>query len=162
MTTTLRLLLCAATAHALTIPSLTTLTTRFSVAPAVTRLDELHASFSQGAATTAVVGATCLALSLAMPGSVCAYQTADQALTWTNSVAAPNKKAATTKTDTAAVQAELAAIQASRKAAEAELKAAKQVACAGRARTMHTPYGRYTRAMHTQCICAMHIPSRRL
>ena len=114
------MLLCVATAQALTIPSLTS---RLAAAPpALTCLEQLQASLSQGAATTAAVGATCLALSLAMPESVCAAMISQEAALASTST----PKAAPKAQDTASVQAELAAIQASRKAAEAELKAAKQ------------------------------------
>ena len=114
----LRVLFCVTAAQALTIPSLTS---RFAAAPpALTRLEQLQARLSQGAATTAAVGATCLALTL-MPETACAAMISQEAaLASTSTVkAAPG---------TASVEAELAAIQASRKAAEAELKAAKQAA----------------------------------
>ena len=56
MSMRLRVLFCVAAAQALTIPSLTS---RFAAAPpALTRLERLQASLSQGAATTAAVGAT--------------------------------------------------------------------------------------------------------
>ena len=115
----LRVLFFVTAAQALTIPSLTS---RFAAAPpALTRLEQLQARLSQGAATTAAVGATCLALTLAMPDTACAAMISQEAaLASTSTVkAAPG---------TASVEAELAAIQASRKAAEAELKAAKQAA----------------------------------
>ena len=66
----MRVLLCVATAQALTLPSLTS--QRAAGPPALTRLEQLQASLSQGFATTAAVGATCLALSLAVPESACA------------------------------------------------------------------------------------------
>ena len=57
MSMRLRVLFCVAAAQALTIPSLTS---RFAAAPpALTRLERLQSSLSQGAATTAAVGATC-------------------------------------------------------------------------------------------------------
>ena len=77
MSMRLRVLFCVTAAQALTIPSLTS---RFAAAPpALTRLEQLQARLSQGAATTAAVGATCLALTLAMPDTACAAMISQEA-----------------------------------------------------------------------------------